>query len=44
MGPVTNTLDARTVCDWLEQGNWERRRLPDHLRGEANLVKPSMRN
>ena len=44
VGPITTTADARAACDWLEQGNWQRRTLPDHLRGEANLVRPSVRN
>jgi hypothetical protein len=44
MGPVNDTADARAVCDWLEQGNWEPHTLPDHLRGEANFVRPSIRN
>jgi hypothetical protein len=44
VGPVNNSVDARTVRDWLEQGNWERHRLPDHLRAEATLARPSIRN
>lgn len=44
MGPVDDTEDARAVCDWLEQGNWERHTLPAHLRTEANFARPSVRN
>lgn len=44
MGPVNDTADTRAVCEWLEQGNWERRTLPDHLRAETNFARPSIRN
>jgi hypothetical protein len=44
MGPVDDTEDARAVCDWLEQGNWERHTLPAHLRTEAHFPRPSVRN
>ena len=44
VGPVSDTADARAVCEWLEQGNWQRHTLPDHLRAETNFARPSMRN
>src|ERR1700730_2426152 len=44
MGPVHDTEDARAARAWLEQGNWERRTLPAHLRAEAIFARPSMRN
>ena len=44
MGPVVDTADARALCDWLEQGNWQSRPLPVRLRAEANFARPSMRN
>jgi hypothetical protein len=44
MGPVNDIADARAVCDWLEEGHWQRHTLPDHQRAEANFARPSMRN
>jgi hypothetical protein len=44
IGPVTGTDDERAVRDWVEQGAWDRHKLPAHLRAETNLAKPSIRN
>jgi len=44
VGPVNDTVDARAVCDWLEQGDWQRHALPVHLGAETNFARPSMRN
>jgi hypothetical protein len=44
LGPITNTAQARAARDWIEQGNWDRHAPPAHLRAEANLSRPSIRN
>ena len=32
IGPIANATDLRTVCAWLERGQWESDQLPDRLR------------
>jgi hypothetical protein len=44
LGPITNTAQACAARDWIEQGNWDRHAPPAHLRAEANLSRPSIRN
>jgi hypothetical protein len=44
LGPITDLADARLICEWIVRGGWDCRALPTHLRAEASLQRPSIRN
>lgn len=44
IGPIKNTNDARAVRDWLQQGEWDCRLLPDRLRVDLPWTNRRGRN
>jgi len=38
VGPVSTEAQARSVCDWIARGDWNRASLPPALRLEVNPV------
>lgn len=44
IGPVNTDADARSACNWIAAGGWDRANLPLRLRADLNLSRASSQN